>query len=169
MSLSATISTGPPKALAPGGGETRWFLANLATVKLTGEETGGQFSLVEMVGAKGDMPPLHVHHTDDETFMIVEGEVTLYVGGETLRGGPGSILFAPREVPHTYRIESETARMNVISSPPAFPEFVLATSVPAEQPTLPPGPPSVDPERLSEVAARYGIEIIAPPGVLPEG
>jgi len=107
----------PARALASEDGEARWFLGSLATVKLTGADTEGQFSLVEMVGAKGDMPPLHVHHTDDETFLLIEGELSFYVGGQVLRGEPGSMLFAPRGIPHAYRVESETARWRVTGLP----------------------------------------------------
>jgi quercetin dioxygenase-like cupin family protein len=155
------------RALAPEDGDARWFLGNLAVVKLTGEETDGQFSLVEALAAKGDMPPLHVHHTDDETFLVVDGEMSMYVGDAVLRGGPGSIFFAPRGVPHAYRIESDTARWRVISSPPAFAEFVLETSVPAKALTLPTEPPALSPDELAGIAARYGIEILGPPGTLP--
>jgi quercetin dioxygenase-like cupin family protein len=157
----------PARALASEDGEARWFLGSLATVKLTGADTEGQFSLVEMVGAKGDMPPLHVHHTDDETFLLIEGELSFYVGGQVLRGEPGSMLFAPRGIPHAYRVESETARWRVISSPPAFPEFLLEASVPAKTRTLPSEPPTITPDQLTEIASRYGIEVLGPPGSIP--
>jgi quercetin dioxygenase-like cupin family protein len=143
-----------------------WFIASLLKVKLTGAETDGRLAVVEVTGPAGDMPPLHVHHADDETFVIDEGEMTLYVEDRVLRGGPGSVLFAPRGVPHTYRIESETARCRVIVSPAGFEQFAVAASVPAEAPTLPPAP-AIDPKRLAELAAEYGIEILGPPGALP--
>src|SRR5262245_41128330 len=157
---------GNAKHLERGEGDSRWFFANLATVKLTGEETGGEFSLVEIVCAQGDMPPLHVHRVDDETFLLVDGEATLFVGGEVVRARPGSVVFAPRGVPHTYRVESETATWQVISTP-AFAEFVLAASVPAESATLPTAPPATDPVRVTELASTHGIEILGPPGALP--
>jgi quercetin dioxygenase-like cupin family protein len=165
--MSTITSARKARALAPADGDARWFLGNLAVVKLTGEETDGQFSLVEALAARGDMPPLHVHHRDDETFLIIDGEMSMYVGDAALRGGPGSIFFAPRDVPHAYRVESDTARWRVISSPPAFAEFVLETSMPARALTLPSEPPMISPDELNETAARYGIEILGPPGTLP--
>jgi quercetin dioxygenase-like cupin family protein len=157
-----------PRALAPGEGAARWFLANLAVVKLTGEDTEGRFSLAELVGAKGDMPPLHVHHVDDETFLVLDGEISFHADGRVLRGGPGSVFLAPRGIPHVYRVESGTARWQVISSPPAFPEFLLEASVPAEAMTLPDRPPAIGPEQVTGIAARFGIEILGPPGTLPD-
>jgi quercetin dioxygenase-like cupin family protein len=163
--MSATLTHA--KSLAAGEGDARWFIHNLATVKLTGAETGGAFSLVEMVAAQGDMPPLHVHHTDDETFLLLDGTVTMFVGDSVETVEAGSVVLAPRGVPHVYRVDSPAARWLVISSPPAFPEFVLEASVPAEADTLPDGPPSFTPEQLGEIASRYGIEILGPPGTLP--
>lgn len=157
---------GNTKHLQRGDGDIRWFFANLATVKLAGEETGGEFCLVEIVGARGDMPPLHVHHMDDETFLLVDGEATLFVGGDVVQARSGSVVFAPRGVPHTYRIESETATWQVISTP-AFAEFVLAASVPAESARLPTAPPAGDPAKVTELASAHGIEILGPPGALP--
>jgi quercetin dioxygenase-like cupin family protein len=166
--MSTTLTQdASPRALGALEGEARWFLGNLATVKLTGEEAGGEFSLVEMVAPQGDMPPLHVHHRDDETFLVMEGELSVFLPGKQLRGGPGSVLFAPRGIPHVFRVESETARWRVISSPPAFPEFVLEASVPAKSLKLPPEPPALTPEEVTEIAAGYGIEILGPPGTLP--
>jgi quercetin dioxygenase-like cupin family protein len=145
----------------------RWFIQNLATIRLGGDDTDGRFAVVEMVGPHGDMPPLHVHTSDDEIFLVLEGELTVFVGGDVLTGGPGAALFAPRGVPHTYRVESERARWCAIASPARFADFVAEASVPAEAPTLPPQPPSIDPDRLGELAARHGIEILGPPGALP--
>jgi len=166
MSTAIPVTRGP-RALSSVEGEARWFLANLAVVKLTGEEADGQFSLVEMLAAKGDMPPLHVHHADAETFLLDEGEVSFYADGRVHRCGPGSTFFAPRGIPHAYRVESESARFRVISSPPAFAEFVLEASVPAETLTLPTEPSAITPAEVTEIAGRYGIEILGPPGSLP--
>ena len=162
--MSATASHQPTERPAA---QPLWFIDNLAYVHVDGEDTGEAFDLVEVNGPHGDMPPLHVHHVDDETFMVLEGEVSLHTAGGSVTAGPGGIIYAPRGVPHVYRVESEIARWRVFSSPPAFPEFLLETSEPAPAAELPTGPPSISPERLTEIAARYGIEILGPPGTMP--
>lgn len=145
-----------------------WFIDNLAVVHVRGEETGGSWSLVQMEGRRGDMPPLHVHHTADEAFYVAEGRLTLFLaGGHEVPLSAGDCLLAPRGVPHAYRVESERARWLAICSPAGFERFVAAASVPAERPELPPGPPAVEPERLASLAAAEGIEILGPPGALP--
>jgi quercetin dioxygenase-like cupin family protein len=144
-----------------------WFIRNLARVKVWGSETNDAWAMVEITQPEGDMPPLHVHHRDDEAFYALEGEMTLFVGDREIRLRAGDSAVAPRGVPHTYRVESQQARHLVINSPAGFERFVAAASVPAEAETLPPGPPAVSPERLAEIAADYGIEILGPPGTLP--
>ena len=143
-----------------------WFLANLATVKVDGDETGGAWSLVEIVGAQGDMPPLH-SHASEEAFYVLEGRLTLFLPGEEIVVEAGGCVVAPRDVPHVYRVDSEVARWLAIASPSGFERFVMDVAEPAAEPTLPPLPPSVDPARVAELAAGYGIQILGPPGALP--
>src|SRR5215471_11428574 len=61
--------------LRPDEGRAIWFLSNRMTIKATGASTGGAFGLVESLVAPGFSPPLHVHHREDESFWVVEGEV----------------------------------------------------------------------------------------------
>ena len=59
-------------------GEVLWFLGTLARVKLEGRQTGGRFALWEGVLPPGAAPPLH-SHPQDETFYILEGELTAWL------------------------------------------------------------------------------------------
>ncbi len=61
-----------------------WFIDNLARVRVAGDETEGRFALVELEGRQGHMPPLHIHHSEDETFVLLDGEITMYVGDSVL-------------------------------------------------------------------------------------
>ena len=147
--------------------ETLWFIDHLVHVLVDGDASGGALALLDERGRRGDMPPLHVHRRDDETFHVLEGEVTLFVGGEQILLGPGRAAFAPRNVPHAYRVESEEARWLVITTPAGFDAFVREVSEPAPADALPPAGRHVDPEILSQAAAKAGIEILGPPGALP--
>ena len=83
-----------------------WFLGALSMVKLTVEQTGGAFSLIEDVLPPGRDTPYHVHHHDDETFFILEGEATFFSGEKRIHGGPGCTIFLPREIPHGFKAET---------------------------------------------------------------
>jgi mannose-6-phosphate isomerase-like protein (cupin superfamily) len=146
-----------------------WFLNGLAYVHIEADQTGGAYVLGERIARRGDMPPLHVHHRDDEAFYVVEGEVSLFVGDRHISLTEGQAALAPREVPHSYRVESDTARWLVINNPAGFEHFVRAASEPAERDELPPAGRPVDSARLAEAAAQQGIEILGPPGTLPAG
>lgn len=150
--------------LKEGEGEARWWLGvSLAIIKATGKETGGQYTLVEVVEPEGG-GPLHVHHREDEGFWVLEGELTFYIGDETIKASPGSFVFGPKGVPHRYTIDSGPSRLLYVLSPAGFEDFIYATSEPAKELTLPPrpeGPP--DPakmERLAGLARQYGTEIL---------
>jgi quercetin dioxygenase-like cupin family protein len=153
--------------LSPPATQPLWFIHNLARVHVDGDTSDGKLALVEFVGARGDMPPLHVHQADDETFFVLQGELTLFAGDQVVRLQAGSAVLAPRGIPHAYRVESEQARWLVACTPAGFDAFVREVGEPAPQETLPPADIEVDPARIGDAAARHGIELLGPPATLP--
>jgi|SoiMethySBSTD1v2_1073268.scaffolds.fasta_scaffold10633_15 quercetin dioxygenase-like cupin family protein len=148
------------------GGEAIWHLDFLATILASGDETGGRLTVVEMYGPHGAGSPLHVHRREDEWFYVIEGELAIWVGGETVRATAGSFAYAPRDIPHTFAITSSYARFLVGAEPSGFDAFVRATGTPAPARTLPPDSASrPSPEELTALAAERGIEILGPPGI----
>jgi quercetin dioxygenase-like cupin family protein len=144
-----------------------WFIDHLVHIRIDGQASAGTLALVEERGRRGDMPPLHVHHRDDESFYVIDGELSLFVAGEHLILGPGQAAHAPREVPHSYRVESDDARWLVITTPAGFDGFIreIAQAAPVEE--LPPAGRPLDPAVLAHAANNVGIEILGPPGALP--
>jgi mannose-6-phosphate isomerase-like protein (cupin superfamily) len=147
--------------LEEGEGVARWWLGGLVTVKATGKETDGHYTLLEVLDPEGPQP-LHVHHREDEGFWILEGELTFEVGEQTIKASPGSFVFGPRDVPHRYTVESGPARMLFVISPAGFEDLIYATSEPAKELTLPPqleGPPDeAEMEQLHTLCRHYGVE-----------
>ena len=119
--------------------------------------TGGALGLVHQDVPPGDMPPLHVHHSEDEGFYVLGGEMTLYLPGQSVTLRSGDFFLAPRGVPHTYEVGPDGARVLVSSAPSGFERFVIAVAALDE----------VSPEILGAVAAEHGIEILGPPGARP--
>src|SRR5919107_970200 len=103
-----TAATAPAVVLGPGEGTPVWFLGNLMVVKATARSTNGAYGLLESLVAAGASPPLHVHHREDESFWVLEGEATFICGDQRFRASPGSFVFLPRGVPHTFVVESST-------------------------------------------------------------
>jgi quercetin dioxygenase-like cupin family protein len=167
-----TTTTG---VVVPAGSTTPlWFLGTLARITLDGAATGGRLGLFEGVFPHGAAPPLH-SHPQDESFYVLEGEVTAWIvdsqrlatdDGESgwVRecGHPcrvGALVYAPGGTPHTFRVESDTARMLFISTPAGVEEYVRALAEPAQWPWLQPPPdgPRVPVERLQAVEQELAV------------
>ena len=144
-----------------------WFLNSLVTIRLSGSDGQDGVSVIEHRVPPGDSPPLHIHHTEDEIFHILDGEFRVKLQGNERRVGPGAILIAPKGSPHTYRAESpEGGRFLTITVRRDFERFVRAMGRPALHSGLPEqaGPPSAEAiQALTTGAAQFGIEIIGPP------
>ena len=141
-----------------------WYAGWLLTFLATGEETQGQFALMEQVARKGNVPPRHVHHREDETFYVVEGEMTFSIGDRTIKASPGTMVFAPRDVPHSFTIDSDQVRILVQVAPAGAERFFKACSVPAPSMTLPPPAevPYSEIQKMMALAAEYGFEFMPP-------
>jgi quercetin dioxygenase-like cupin family protein len=156
-------------SLEPGEGEALWWMGGLATIKATKEQTGGQYTLVEILVPEFPMEEslLHVHHFEDEGFYILEGEMTFYVGDQTIKARPGSFLFGPKDVPHAFSVDSGPARLLFVLSPAGMEGLIREMGESARSLSIPP-PPEEPPDeaemgRLVAIAAKYGGEMLGPP------
>jgi quercetin dioxygenase-like cupin family protein len=165
----STQTAPKPYRLASGEGLADvWWKTGRVTVKAGPDETGNAFSQIEVEDLRGGAPPLHVHHNEDETFYILEGQVTVFVGDERLDLEAGDFCLGPRGVPHAYLVRSERARMLVTVSPSGSEQVFVSLGVPvtsAEPPTEMVMPPI--PEMARQFAA-YGAEILGPPPSLSD-
>ena len=161
-----------PSVVPAGGGEALWFLGTFMRVKLDGAQTGGRLGVFDGVLPRGAAPPLH-SHPQDETFYIVDGEVTTWIVEPELAGSEqpdAAGLGRPTAdaargpslrsggTPHTFRVESDTARMLVLSTPAGIEQYARALAEPAQWPWLPPPPdgPRVPADRMEAVEREFG-------------
>jgi len=143
---------------------TVWYSGWLMTFLATGEETEGQFALIEAVARKGNVPPRHIHHWEEESFYVLDGEMTVSVGDRTIKATPGTMVCLPRDVAHSFAIESEQLRMLILLTPAGLERWFKEFSVPAPAMTLP--PPAEVPyskiEKMLDVSPQYGLEFVLP-------
>jgi mannose-6-phosphate isomerase-like protein (cupin superfamily) len=66
-----------------------WFLGVLSQVRLSGEQTGGAFSLTDNLARRGSGSPVHVHDREDETFFVLDGELRVLVGEDDYTANSG--------------------------------------------------------------------------------
>jgi quercetin dioxygenase-like cupin family protein len=141
-----------------------WYNGALMTFLATGEDTHGQFALIEAVGRRGSDAPPHIHHREDEIFYVLEGEIVFSVSDRIIKGTPGTMIFLPRHVRHSFTIQSEQYRMLILVTPAGFEAWFREFSVPAPTMTLPPAnePGYGEVERMLDAAPRYGLEFVLP-------
>ena len=162
----STPMTPAPFVSSPTEQSRRWFLGSETWIRAGTEQSGGSLAIVEHLIPPAAESPWHVHRTQDESFFILDGRVTVIVGEERWTLGPGGYAFGPRDVPHGFRVEGETpARLLLICTPGAgFDRFIHEASEPATAPGFPPPQPP-DVARLARLAAEAGNEVLGP---LPE-
>src|ERR671911_891946 len=106
------MTTNPtPYTLGPEDGEAFWGFGALWTLKASAEQTGGRFSLIEEVAPGGEGTPLHAHPEDDETFYVLEGELTFYLDdGQPISASLAWFFLFLGGVWLPFQEDSETAR-----------------------------------------------------------
>jgi mannose-6-phosphate isomerase-like protein (cupin superfamily) len=148
-----------PIILRPGEGRSIDLGAFHMTVKATGDETGRAFSLLEADEPPGFGPPLHVHHNAAEAFYVLKGEYIIFIDGKEIPCPTGSFIFIPAGMAHGFRVGAEPSRKLNLYAPAAMIGYFDELSA-----AIAGG--NADPDALSEIAARYAMEVTGP---VPEG
>ena len=147
-----------PILVSSDGGKKVNILGIPMVIRVHGSDTGGVVSAVESHDVPGGGPPPHIHHREDETFQVLEGEYEWTVGGKTFIAKKGSTIFAPRGVAHTYKYLGQTpGRLMCVITPAGFEGFFeeIGALSPQQQQDIP---------SVMEIAKRFGLEILPPPG-----
>lgn len=96
-------------------------------LRVAAKETLGAYSFSEFVMQPGTGPAPHRHSREDEAFYVLEGQFEFKVGerGErVIAAGPGSVVFAPRGVPHAFKnVGTTPAKGLVVISPAGLEQF----------------------------------------------
>jgi mannose-6-phosphate isomerase-like protein (cupin superfamily) len=165
MTAVDTRSDDTPTATPSCAERLLWSLNMLVEVKASAEDTGGALTVLDTRLTPAANPPLHVHHREDEAFLVLEGELAFFLGLDgtvSAEAGPGDFVVGPRDVPHRFEVRSPEARVLVLATPGGLERFFGAVGAPADAPCLP--VPSIpDVERLVRVAAEHGLDIFPPP------
>jgi quercetin dioxygenase-like cupin family protein len=143
------------------------LVGNTYTILLSGKDTGGRYSLIDMHVPPGGGPPPH-RHDFEESFTVLEGEVEFTFRGETTAAPAGATVHVPANAPHAFRNASgRPARLLCLCSPPGQEEFFLEVGDRVDGRTVP--PPELDhAEKAARVAKakalapRYRTELLGP-------
>jgi len=153
-----------PVLRKPGMGRTIAVVGDVYRFLATGEETDGNYATWEALVPPGGGPPPHVHSREQESFYILEGEITFRVNGETIIATSGTFANMPIGSLHSFKNETEQlARMIISIAPAGLENMFFEVGVPlAEGSTAALPPTKEEIEKLLAVAGNYGVEIKVP-------
>ena len=128
-------------------------LGDNQTVRLTGEDTGGLFALVEQANPPGVGVPLHLHENGDELFHVLEGSIAFKVQDKLVTATAGTTVFLPRGVPHEFMTVGDAPARTLLMVFPAGAERMFG-----ELNELPADPP--DMAKVLEICGRFGVNFL---------
>lgn len=138
------------KVSRPGEGRAVHVVGDTYRLLGVGGDTDRQYVVMEATTPPGGGPPPHYHTREEEGFYILEGEVEIRAGDETIRGTPGMFVNIPKHLPHGFKnVSDRPARLLVFCAPPGIEDFFIEVD-------------GKGPEDVIEAAARYGIHILPP-------
>ena len=140
MPVADPVLTGPK-----AGRTVEYGSGSAAELEIEGEQSGGDWAVVEWTVHAGDEPPIHTHTREDETLYVLEGSITAFVGDQRIEVEAGSYAALPKNLPHGLTVKGDTARL-LITLAPAGAEYFL---VPRDESDSDP--------------AKFGLEIVGPP------
>jgi quercetin dioxygenase-like cupin family protein len=162
VSSDSVAAPAEPTMLVVSSEEGRAVTAfgSVAMFQLEGSHTAGNLCLVLAETPPGAGPPPHVHRSDDELFLVLQGELSFLTPTGWVKTTPGTAVYMPRGVPHTFRNTGTTpSRHWALTSPSGFEQFytraaeLFATG-------------AANPDRLQTLAREHGYEFL-PPGAYP--
>lgn len=145
-----------PKIIKDDEGSVLNVIGDIQTHKLSGSDTGNQImEWVDNVEPGVGIPP-HIHTKEDEIFRVVKGQVEIMVNGKTSILKEGDTAFAPKNLPHSWKVVGTEKAKMITSAFPAGIEHMFK-----ELAKLPAGPP--DFAKVSEICGKHGITFVEGP------
>jgi len=142
------------------------------TILVTGQDTAGKYTLIDMHVPPGGGPPPH-RHDFEEMFTVLDGEVRVTFRGQTITARAGETINVPANAPHSFTNAGDTpSRLLCMCAPAGQEEFFVLVGQPVATRTE--APPPLDPdkqaafiERVISLAPRFKTELPPPPADLP--
>lgn len=162
VTLAESAETLKPYVAQPNQHQRiEWLGRSVLSVLLDGQASGGRLTVIEVKAERGDASPFHIHSQEDETFVVLEGSMTVWIGEERYHIGAGGIGFLPRGLPHGYRFTGDRTRALNICTPSGLENFFRSAGWDLSRPK--PEGWAISHQALAESSARAGATILGPP------
>jgi quercetin dioxygenase-like cupin family protein len=156
--------THAPILRKPHEGRTIAVVGDLYRFLATGDETDGKYAMIEAIVPPGGGPPPHTHSREEESFYVLEGEITFTVGDKQFVANAGTFANMPIGSLHSFKNATDkTARMIISVAPSGLEKMFIEVGLPLKLGETPSPPSKAEIEKLLAVAPNYGVEI-KPPG-----
>jgi len=143
------------RIVRPGEGNRVRAFGNEIEFMLSGDQTGESLTVGLASVPAGNGPPPHVHYSEDELFLILEGEYRIYLNGDWTTVGPGTVVYLPRGSVHTFQVAGDKpGRHWTLQTPSGFERYF------AQAGELLSAPGNPDVARLEAITKEYGAEIV---------
>lgn len=156
----------PATIRKPGEGPRIGVVGDVYRFLATGDDTDGKYCTFEALVPPGSGPPPHIHSREEESFLVLEGEMTFQLGEDRIVASAGTFLNMPVGSLHCFRNESrQVARMLISVAPAGLEKMFFEVGQPlADDQVTAPSPSPADIQKLLAAAPRYGVEIKVPHG-----
>ena len=150
-----------PVIVGPLGGDTVFLVGDTYTTLLSGAETGGTFTLLEALVPPDTGPPPHHHNAEDETFIMLDGEVSFRIGDDVHEATGGTTIFVPKGVVHSFHNTGKSiAKMLFMYSPAGMDGMFAEIGSPGTRGVQAPPLDPADVAKMIAVAAKYKFTIV---------
>jgi len=147
----------------PGEGRTIGVVGDVYRFLATGEDTDGKYAMWEAIVPPGGGPPPHIHSREEESFYILEGEITFQINDQQLVAKAGMFANMPVGCLHSFKNESgKPAKMLISVAPAGLEQMFIEVGQPVALGEQAPPPSKTEIEKLLAVAPKYGVEIKVP-------
>ncbi len=155
--------THPPTLRQPNEGQTVAVVGDVYRFMATGDDTDGKYAMFEAVVRPGGGPPPHIHRREEESFYVLEGEITFQVGDDRFVAKAGTFANMPVGSLHSFRNDTDKlARMIISVAPAGLEKMFLEVGQPVAFGQQARSPSKAEIDKLLAVAPSYGIEIRLP-------
>jgi quercetin dioxygenase-like cupin family protein len=154
----------PATVRKPGEGRRIGIVGDIYRFLAVGEDTDGKYATFEAIVPPGSGPPPHIHSREEESFLVLEGQMTFQLGEDRIVAEAGTFLNMPVGSLHSFKNDTyKQAKLLISIAPAGLEEMFFEVGQPlADDAEQAPTPGQAEIEKLLAAAPRYGIEIRVP-------